>query len=161
MRTFPSLLLTLAILALGACGGRSMDAQLPEVIPAGRANWITLEEDQQVDELMPRELSFAYRITGHGPAVTDATSVTQRATLIGRPTPLQPADRCGLELLRLRLQSAAGTSTEIPVAGYITDNSDGARGFRLELAKQGERKLVIPAGATATVVFTQDVVLPK
>ncbi len=161
MRTLFSLLLPLAVLALGACGGRSPETHLPAVIPAGKANWITLEEDQPVDDLIQRELSFAYRLTGHGPAVTEATSGTQRATLIGRPTPLQPADRCGLELLRLRLQSANGTSTEIPVAGYITDNSDGARGFRLELAKHGEPKLVIPANATATVVFTQDVVLAK
>ena len=39
----------------------------------------------------------------------------------------------------------------------VLDNSDGRRGFRLEASPVDRARVVIPAHATATVVFTEDV----
>lgn len=155
MRPLLCLPLALALVFAASCADRQAPAQ-PQVIPAGKGNWVTVEEQLPLEGLVGKELSLPYRLVRAGSTATSAV----QATAIFAATPLTPADRCGLELVRLRVTSADGSLSEVPAAGYVVDNSDGQRGFRVELSRNGEHPLVIPAGASAAVHFTQEVVLP-
>lgn len=152
IRHFP---LALALALVASCADRPATVQ-PQVIPAGKGNWVTVEEEIPLDGLVGRELRLPYRLVRAGSMATSAV----QATAVFTATPLTPADRCGVELVRLRVTSPDGTSTDVPAAGYVVDNSDGRRGFRIELSRAGDHPLVIPAGASAAVHFTEEVVLP-
>jgi len=42
----------------------------------------------------------------------------------------------------------------------VTDNSDGMLGMRIDVSRNAGAGLVIPANASGTVIFEQDVILP-
>jgi hypothetical protein len=164
----PSALLAAAMAALAVltsgCGAQRPPGAQADLIPAGRAHWVRVEREIRLDSLAGPRLVLPYGPPGAVPGAAtpqaaDAGAAVTGQSVVFKPDPLDRSDRCGLEVVALRLERADGGSQEIPASGYVIDNSDGLQGLRVEPSKLDRRNLVIPAGATATVVFTSAVPL--
>jgi hypothetical protein len=137
------------------------------LIPAGHGHWVRIDEELDVESIVHQRLLLPYgpplaaggarfEVPGAAPAVGEGKDlIAYKISAI--PHPLEHDERCQLEVVGLVLVHRDGHNQELPAHGYVLDNSDGRRGFRLEASPIERTRVVIPAHATATVVFTEDV----
>lgn len=158
-----------AVLALAvlicSCGTAKSDAPIdPDIIPAGPAHWVRVEHEIRLDSLAGPRLVLPYGAPGavNGSPTPGASAAKAAVTgyrVAFKPDPLDRDDRCGLAVLALILVHGDGGTEEIPATGHVVDNSDGLKGLRVEASKLDRKNLVIPAGASAQVVFDAPVVV--
>lgn len=148
--------LLLAPLALSSCSAPRTAQEPSDIIPAGRGHWVSTDTELVADDLASHSVTLDY---GHNSQL-NYSDADKHATVgfqaVFHATPLTPPDRCGMDLQSLIVIAGDGTRREVPASGYVIDNSDGQRGFRL-VSSGGH--LAIPSGATATVYFSAPVVL--
>ena len=149
-------------MVLGGCSKTPAPARNAPVeqltLAQGAGNWVVFEHEMALEALIDHPLELPYARTGTGASLP--TSQVKRIRLHFHPTPLQPEDRCGLQLQKITVVTADDHEHTVAATGYVTDNSDGLKGMRVEVARAGGNGLVIPAQATATVVFDHAVVIP-
>ena len=159
-----SILLSLCLLAV-ACGSTQRASPPPPatwVIPAGPGEWAIVDHEMPLESLsgprvvLPYGAASAGRALKHDESSGDAKDVV-RYQVVFKPDPLAAGDRLGLDLVAFQVVHADGTITETPAHGHVIDNSDRGIGFRAVLSSGTPKQLVIPAQATATVVFDQPV----
>jgi hypothetical protein len=124
----------------------------------GAGNWVVFEQELALEALIDQTLELPYARTGTGASLP--TSQVKRIVLQFHAAPLQPEDRCGLQLRKITVVTADDQEHVVAASGYVTDNSDGLKGMRIEVARSAGTGLVIPARATATVVFDHAVRVP-
>ena len=161
MRHAATLILTttLALLA-GGCAERPKPAEEARTIPAGKGKWVTVETPLALDDLIDQDVTLPYGGASELPQSGTSPGIVIGYQAVFHAVPLTPEDRCSLELRRLVVRYGDGTSRSVDAHGYVLDNSDGAKGFRIELSHGTDRRLVIPGNASATVHFTEAVTLP-
>jgi hypothetical protein len=162
-----AVLISALVLAAGCASPEPQERADDLVIPAGHGHWVRIDEELDVEQIARQRLLLAY-----GPPLASggareevpgaATAAGEGADLIAYKIraiahPLEHDERCQLEVVGLVLVHRDGRNQELPAHGYVLDNSDGRRGFRLEASPVDRTRVVIPAHATATVVFTEDV----
>lgn len=150
---------TLTLLS-GGCADRAKPAEEQRTIPAGKGKWVSVETPLALDDLIDRDVTLPYGGSSELPRSGKDAGVVTGYRAVFRAIPLTPEDRCSLELRRLVVLYGDGTSRSVDAHGYVLDNSDGAKGFRIELSHGAERRLVIPGNASATVYLTSPVTLP-
>ena len=124
----------------------------------GAGNWVIFKEELSLDSLIDQKIEQPYQTSG---AVVSAGSpAIKRMRVTLRPTPLNPSDRCGLQVVAVTAVTTEGKEFTTPTVGHVTDNSDGLVGMRIEVSRNAGAGLVIPANATGTVIFDHDVNLP-
>jgi len=163
------------LLGMGAGFGQQVDSQPPMdhptrpavLIPAGQGHWVRIDEEIDVETIAQQRVVLAYGpplaaggARGEVPGAPAAEGqggdlIAYRVAAIAHP--LEGDERCQMAVIGLVLVHRNGSTEELPAHGYVLDNSDGRRGFRLETSPTDHRRLVIPAHATATVVFSTDV----
>lgn len=124
----------------------------------GAGNWVIFKEEMSLDSLIDQKIERPYQTSG---AVVSAGSpAIKRMRVTLRPTPLNPSDRCGLQVVAVTVITIEGKEFTAPAVGHVTDNSDGLVGMRIEVSRNAGSGLVIPANATGTVIFDRDISLP-
>jgi len=123
----------------------------------GAGNWVIFKEEMSMDSLIDKTIDQPYQTSG---VVVSGAPPLKRMRVTLRPTPLNPNDRCGLEVVAVTAVTNDGQEFTAPAVGHVTDNSDGLIGMRIEVSRNAGSGLVIPANATGTVIFDQDVILP-
>lgn len=134
-------------------------ASKPQVsLMKGAGNWVIFKEELSLDSLIDQKIELPYQTSG---AVVSAGSpAIKRIRVTLRPTPLNPSDRCGMQVVAVTVITTEGKEFTTPAVGHVTDNSDGLVGMRIEVSRNAGAGLVIPANATGTVIFDHDVNLP-
>jgi hypothetical protein len=163
-----AVLLLIAVVLIAGCAAPQPQAGDDDLlIPAGHGHWVRIDEEIDVEAIAQQRLLLAYgpplaaggaraEVPGAAPAAGEGSDlIAYKIRAIAHP--LEHDERCQLELVGLVLVHRDGRNQELPAHGYVLDNSDGRRGFRLEASPVEHAKVVIPAHATATVVFTEDV----
>jgi len=123
----------------------------------GAGNWVVFTEEQSLDVLIDKTIELPYLTTGV--MVSPGGPVVKRMRVTLRPTPLTPSDRCGLQVVAVTAITAEGKECTAAATGHVTDNSDGMLGMRIDVSRNAGAGLVIPANASGTVIFEQDVIL--
>ena len=141
---------------VGPAQGAASKAQVS--LMKGAGNWVIFKEEISLDSLIDQKIEQPYQTSG---AVVSAGSpAIKRMRVTLRPTPLTPSDRCGLQVVAVTVITTEGKEFTAPAVGHVTDNSDGLVGMRIEVSRNAGSGLVIPANATGTVIFEQEVSLP-
>jgi hypothetical protein len=166
--TSPTALLAIALVLIGGCASPQAPERADDpLIPAGHGHWVRIDEELDVESIARMPLLLAYgpplaaggardEVAGAGAATGEGGElIAYKIRAIAHP--LEHDERCQLEVVGLVLVHRDGRNQELPAHGYVLDNSDGRRGFRLEASPAARDRVVIPAHATATVVFTADV----
>ncbi len=163
-RVMIACLLTMGALIIG-CGKTVQTAQpLPPeswVIPAGAAEWVFVERELPLEAIDPAQMILPYGAGSTGRSLkrekdSDPKTVV-RYQIVSTAEALTADDRCELIITGFQVVHLDGSITTIPASGYVIDNSDDRRGFRVELSLHNRKQLVIPAHATATVMFAEPV----
>ncbi len=163
-----AILLAITLVLATGCGSSPPQERVDDLlIPAGQGHWVRIDEELDVEAIARQRLLLAYgpplaaggarsEVPGAAPAEGEGSDlIAYKVRAIAHP--LEHDERCQLEVVGLVLVHRDGRNQELPAHGYVLDNSDGRRGFRLEASPNDRTKVVIPAHATATVVFTEDV----
>jgi hypothetical protein len=158
-----------AIMALAACGDTVQRSDAPTVlIPAGHAHWVRVDDELDAQAIVNRRIILDYgpplsagglrmEVPGAPPAEGAGSEVVAyRIAAVAHIT--DDESRCPLAVVALVLVRRDGQTSDLPAQGYVIDNSDGRKGFRLDVSPSDQRTVVIPAHATATVVFDANVV---
>ncbi len=152
-------------LTMAACGSSQRATPQPPAtwtIPAGPGEWAIVERERPLESLGIPRLILPYGAASMGRALKNEEGVSSgqdvvRYQVVFKPDPLAAGDRCALELLAFQVVHADGSIRETPAKGHVVDNSDRGTGFRAVLSTMSPSQLVIPAHATATVVFEEPV----
>jgi len=161
-------ILAIALVLAAGCASSQPQQRVDDLlIPAGHGHWVRIDEELDVESIARQRLLLAYgpplaaggardEVPGAAPAAGEGNDlIAYKIRAIAHP--LEHDERCQLEVVGLVLVQRDGRNQEFPAHGYVLDNSDGRRGFRLEASAVERTRVVIPAHATATVVFTEDV----
>lgn len=127
-------------------------------LPKGAGNWVIFTEERSMDSLIDQTIDLPYQTSGV--VISPGAPTLKRLRVTLRPTPLTPADRCGLQVVGVTAVTTDGQEFTTAASGHVTDNSDGLIGMRIEVSRNAASGLVIPASATGTVIFAQEVILP-
>ena len=132
-------------------------------IPAGAGEWVFIERELPLESINPAQLILPYGAGSTGRSLkrekdSDPKTVV-RFQLACTVEVLTKDDRCALTIVSFQVVHLDGSITSTPASGYVTDNSDDRIGFRFELSIYNKKQLVIPAHATATVIFAEPVVV--
>jgi hypothetical protein len=163
MRHLPLLLIGLLLMGCGSGDPARVPPVDDRIIPAGPAEWVIVEQELPLDSLGVPRVVLPYGPASVGRKLETGTSASTdvvRRQVALKPDPLAPGDRCGMEVIAFVLVHADGSTVEVPASGHVVDNSDHREGFRTELSRIDRKRLVIPARATAVVVFDRPVTLP-
>jgi hypothetical protein len=167
MSRLAAVLITALVLGAGCASPPAPERVDDLLIPAGHGHWVRIDEELDVETIARQRLLLPYgpplgaggarnEVPGAAPAAGEGTDlIAYQIAAIAHP--LEHDERCQLEVVGLVLVHRDGRNQELPAHGYVLDNSDGRRGFRLEASPVERTRVVIPAHATATVVFTADV----
>ena len=133
----------------------SHESQL--TIAEGAGTWVIFKDEIALDSVIGRPVDLPYATSG---VVVSGSNAVAKIRLQFHATPLHPEDRCGLQLEKVIVITTDGHQHSAPASGYVTDNSDGMKGMRVEVSHDRDAGLVIPANATGTVIFAQPVQVP-
>lgn len=126
-------------------------------IPAGPGKWVKVKEEIPLDTLVGKRVVLPYGAQGLAPGADAAQIVTYSIAFTADP--FAANDRCAMTVVALIQTNGDGTTKEVPATGTVLDNSDSQSGFRIEFSKTNPQQLVIPANATASVIFAKPVEL--
>jgi hypothetical protein len=165
------ILCAIAVMMVGGCTRAEPENSKPEsthdngtsssdrlTLPKGAGNWVVFKEEQSLDSLIDKTIDMSYLTAGA--VVSPGAPTVKRLRVTLRPTPLNPNDRCGLQVVSVTVTTTAGKEFTAAATGHVTDNSDGMIGMRIEVSRNGGSGLAIPTSATGTVNFDQDVTVP-
>jgi hypothetical protein len=132
------------------------------VIPAGAAEWVFVERELPLEAIDPKRLVLPYGAGSTGRSLKRDSGLHDPKTVIRYQVVctadiLTADDRCALQIISFQVVFLDNSIIEVPARGTVIDNSDNRPGFRVELSIHNNKQLVIPAHATATVLFDQPV----
>jgi hypothetical protein len=160
MRHMPVLV---AVLFLAGCGTVQRASSPPPAvltIPPGPGEWVIVEREIPLDTLTTGRVVLPYGAGSSGRALKQDSDLHDpkqvvRYQIVFAADPLAAGDRCALSMTSFQVVHADGSITEARAHGHVVDNSDRKEGFRSDLSVTDHKRLVIPAGATATTMFEQ------
>lgn len=161
MKTILSVtLLALAALAMTGCADTtpSKGSQPIAQIPVGPGKWVHVVQDIPLESMIGKRVVLPYGSMGLVANADQAQVVSY--SIACTADPFAANDRCAMTVVALIQTSGDGSIKEVPATGTVVDNSDSKPGFRIDFSQSNSKQLVIPAGATATVVFSAPVTLP-
>lgn len=155
------MLLAVATLVITGCTDSTppKGSQSYTQIPVGAGKWVRVAQDIPLETMVGKRVVLPY-----GPAVLAANSDKSQVvtySIAFTADPFAANDRCAMTVVALLEMSGDGSIKEVPAKGTVIDNSDSQPGFRIDFSQINAKQLVIPAGATATVIFSESVVLPS
>ncbi len=152
--------LSLMLLALTACATKPQPAagsQPLAQIPAGPGKWVRVEREIPLEDMVGKRVILPYGSRG---LVADADkSQVVTYSIAFTADPFAARERCAMTVVALIQTAGDGTVKEVPAHGSVLDNSDSQAGFRIDFSATNPTQLVIPAGATAAVIFSEPVAL--
>jgi len=161
------LLIPLALAVVGCGSVQRSTPQPPAVltIPTGPGEWVIVEREIPLESITTGRLVLPYGAGSTGRGLKQDSDLHDpkdvlRYQIVFTADPLAAGDRCTLAMSSFQVVHADGSITEAPAHGHVVDNSDHKDGMRADLSQTNRKQLVIPAGATATVMFDQSVSVP-